>query len=505
MKKLIPLLLLLVMFTAGCDLTGGPITIGTPGQAPAINSFDSSPASISGGEYSTLSWNVSGASTVSIDQGIGNVALSGRRDVMPSATTVYTLTATNAAGRSTTATAQVIVSGAPSPSAGLPVVNSFTASPSGITAGSPATLSWNVSNATSVSINPGVGTFASSGTTIVAPVVTTTYILTATNAAGSTTAMTQVTVSGMPSPSAGLPVVSSFMANPNVISAGSSTTLSWNVSNATLVTIDPGVGSVASVGTAPVSPATNTSYTLTATNAAGWYSITITVLVIGAPAPVPAAGEPDLVIEDISRAGDKISYKIKNQGGVAAGASTSTLRVDGAVAANDSVGSLAPGESRTETFTGYAYACTLPADTVEVQADSGGAVAEGSEANNSYSESWSCLIVFIPLLQPDLVIEDIWKVSEITGDKIYYRIKNKGSAASNDSTTALYKYLCLHPCFPVATDFVAGLAAGASRQEKFIAYNYSASGFGVGVEADFGDAIVESDELNNKLTKDDPL
>jgi hypothetical protein len=286
MKKLIPLLLLALLFTAGCDLTGGPITISTAGQPPVINSFDASPSTISAGESSTLSWNVSGASTVSIDQGIGNVALTGRRDVVPGTTTVYTLTATSAAGASTTATAQVIVSGAPSPSTGLPVVNYFTASPSGIIVGNSVTLSWNVSNATSVAIAPGVGTFASSGTTIVSPMASTTYTLTATNAAGSATAMTQVTVSGAP-PSAGLPVVNYFTATPNVIAAGSSTTLSWNVSNATSVTIEPGVGSVGLSGTALVSPATSTSYTLTATNTFGVYYMTIAVLVTGAPPAVP--------------------------------------------------------------------------------------------------------------------------------------------------------------------------------------------------------------------------
>ncbi|OGO59492.1 MAG: hypothetical protein A2025_01745 [Chloroflexi bacterium RBG_19FT_COMBO_47_15] len=249
-----------------------------------------------------------------------------------------------------------------------------------------------------MAIDPGVGTFASSGTTIVSPLATTVYALVATNAAGSTTEMTQITVSGAPSPSDGLPVVSYFTANPPIISAGSSTTLSWSVSNATSVDIQPGVGSVGLVGTAVVSPAANTDYILTAINGGWVYYMTITVLVTGAP----AAGEPDLIIEDISRSGDKISYKIKNQGGVAAGASISTLLVDGAVAANDSVGSLASGESKTETFTGYAYACTLPGDTVEVRADTGGAVTEGSEANNSLTVSWLCLI-FVP--PPLLIVE----------------------------------------------------------------------------------------------------
>ena len=202
MKKLIPLflLVLVVAFAAGCDLAGITITPST--QPPAISSFGASPPTIAAGESSTLSWSIAGATMVSIDQGIGNVALSGSRVVMPSATTIYTLTATNAAGISTTATAQVIVTGAPSQPtpAGLPVVNSFTASPPSIIVGELATLSWNVSNATSVTIDHGVGTFASSGNTLVSPAATTTYILTATNAAGSTTEMAQVIVSGAPSP-----------------------------------------------------------------------------------------------------------------------------------------------------------------------------------------------------------------------------------------------------------------------------------------------------------------
>jgi len=56
-----------------------------------------------------------------MDQGIGNVALSGSRAVMPGATTVYILTATNAAGVSITATTQIIVSGASTPSPTPPV------------------------------------------------------------------------------------------------------------------------------------------------------------------------------------------------------------------------------------------------------------------------------------------------------------------------------------------------------------------------------------------------
>jgi hypothetical protein len=79
---------------------------------PVINSFNASPGSISPGGSSTLSWDVSGAATVSIDQQIGNVGLSGTRVVVPTKTTTYILTATNEVG-TVKSTAQVIVASIP--------------------------------------------------------------------------------------------------------------------------------------------------------------------------------------------------------------------------------------------------------------------------------------------------------------------------------------------------------------------------------------------------------
>jgi hypothetical protein len=201
MKKLIAVLLLAVIFTAGCDLAGTSVT--TTNQTPLINSFVADPPTIVPGGSSTLSWNVSGATRVTIDQGIGSVSLTGNRAVMPNMTSVYTLTATNAAG-SVTATAQVIVTGAiaPPPIAGsLPFVNSFTANPTTIYAGDFTTLSWNVSNATSMNISPGVGFVSSVGSTLVSPDEPTLYTLTATNSAGTVNRTINVNVqSTQPSP-----------------------------------------------------------------------------------------------------------------------------------------------------------------------------------------------------------------------------------------------------------------------------------------------------------------
>jgi hypothetical protein len=86
------------------------VNVVAPGAtSPVIISFNASPGSISPGGSSTLSWNVSGAATVSIGPAIGNVSLTGNRVVFPTATTTYTLTATNVVG-TVTATAQITVS-----------------------------------------------------------------------------------------------------------------------------------------------------------------------------------------------------------------------------------------------------------------------------------------------------------------------------------------------------------------------------------------------------------
>lgn len=57
----------------------------------------------------------------------------------------------------------------------------------------------------------------------------------------------------------------SFTASPTTIDKGGSTKLSWTVKNATGARIDNGVGTVALSGSATVSPAASTTYTLTAT------------------------------------------------------------------------------------------------------------------------------------------------------------------------------------------------------------------------------------------------
>jgi hypothetical protein len=85
-----------------------PVTVTPP---PVITTFTASPTAINQGQSTQLAWTVNGATSLSIDHGVG--AVNGTSTVVsPAATTTFTLTATNGAG-SVTAQAQVTVNNLP--------------------------------------------------------------------------------------------------------------------------------------------------------------------------------------------------------------------------------------------------------------------------------------------------------------------------------------------------------------------------------------------------------
>jgi peptidoglycan-associated lipoprotein len=67
-------------------------------QAARIDTFTAEPSSIERGQPSTLRWTVANATDISIDQNLGTIAANGTRQVFPSNTTTYTLTARSAGG-----------------------------------------------------------------------------------------------------------------------------------------------------------------------------------------------------------------------------------------------------------------------------------------------------------------------------------------------------------------------------------------------------------------------
>ena len=191
----------------------------------SIYSFEGEPGVINQGESANLSWVVVSATSVSIDNEIGSVALSGHRIVFPTQNTTYILTASNAT-MTKSASVTIIVNSALNESSEPTEISivSFEVTPSIIDLGASANLSWVVTGATSVSINQGIGSIALSGHRIVIPTETTTYTLTASNAFTSKQASVMIQIRSEPS----LPPVT-----PNIACSTDSTT-----NKITIVTAD---------------------------------------------------------------------------------------------------------------------------------------------------------------------------------------------------------------------------------------------------------------------------
>lgn len=202
------LLVALLLIIPACMPTTAP----APESLPVIVAFNASPGQISSGNSATLRWNVTGATNVQIDQGIGTVGLAGTQSVAPGTSTTYTLTASNSVGvanQSITVSVTSMPSPAPSPSptptptppppAGAPpVVILFDISPNVVdkSMGQKATIRWDVNNAVQVVIQPGFGEVQHQGTKIVNPPAlgVHTYTLITSNGAGTITRTQTLTV-----------------------------------------------------------------------------------------------------------------------------------------------------------------------------------------------------------------------------------------------------------------------------------------------------------------------
>ena len=236
-------------------------------QGPAILAFQAVPSTLNAGQSGILTWSVTGATGLTVDNGIGPVTGT-NATILPLSTTIYTLTASNAIG-SVTRTVTVLVI----PQSQLPVITSFTATPATVTAGQGTILAWSTAWAGTLAIEPGIGPVTGNQLEVF-PAALTTYLLTASNASGLVTATATVTVIPLGQP----PVINSFSASPANISAGQGSTLAWSVSNATSLTLNQGLG-LAEGASLQVSPAATTTYTLTAANASGQVTASATVMV----------------------------------------------------------------------------------------------------------------------------------------------------------------------------------------------------------------------------------
>ena len=222
----------------------------------------------------------------------------------------------------------------------------------------------------------------------------------------------------------------------------------------------------------------------------GYTPVTVTVtgaahtIKIGEGAPPP---KPDLTITDVWTVGDKVHYKVKNTGSTNAGASHTSLTIDGAYKTTAYEAGLSAGAERSAQFSSYSWTCSGTSDNIKVSADCNGEIDETNENNNYMEKSVSCGGGCEGI---DLVITDIFKTAY---GKIGYKIKNQGTYSCGRSYNAVYingqyKY----------RDTANSLSSGQTRTEEF-STAWPAAGKTIKVRVDYQGRISECDESNNNM------
>ncbi|MDF1564176.1 MAG: lamin tail domain-containing protein [Deltaproteobacteria bacterium] len=191
----------------------------------------------------------------------------------------------------------LVATGCPKPpSVTDPSIDRFEASATTITAGGTVTLSWETSNALAVTMVDGAdqpvdlaGAPAAAGSVDLTldAVGSHTFTLTATGEEESSPATASVTLTVEASPA---PVITSLTATPASVALGDPASLSWTTTGADTVSMvdDAGntldlAGQGAASGTVSVTPAVDTTYTLTASGPGGSTTATVTVTVFVLP------------------------------------------------------------------------------------------------------------------------------------------------------------------------------------------------------------------------------
>jgi hypothetical protein len=266
------------------------IVVTTVAGTPEIPILTVSPATPATGDWVTVSWTTRNA----IRALLGG-ELAPLRAVGPSGSYSFQVTAAagpsrvglsayDAAGKAVVRFVDVLVL---APGASV-AIGKFTATRSTIMAGESTDLVWLAAAGYQgqVWLSPGPGQVAQgAGSLSVHPAQTTTYTLRASNGSSSATLATTVTVIYPP------PVITSFEASQPLVNPGEPVTLRWAVQNATAVSIDNGVGALASTGTFAVVPSIlPATYTLTAQNPSGTVTSQVFLSTHWVPGEVRQAG-----------------------------------------------------------------------------------------------------------------------------------------------------------------------------------------------------------------------
>jgi plastocyanin len=277
------------------------------GAAPAAPTLTLAPTSIALGASTTITWSSTNATSCTASESsssagawTGTQKTSGTLTLTPSAagTYTYTLTCSNTGGASKPGSATLTVTSATGGTA--PAAPTLTLAPTSIVEGKSTTITWSSTNATSCkasasssSAGAWTGTQKTSGTLTLTPSATGTYTytLTCSNASGTSKPSTAtLTVSAS---TTAAPATPSLNLATTSITAGTSTTITWSSSNATLCTASGNwSGPLATSGTQTLKPASTGTYTysLSCSNAAGNSPLTSQTLNVTAAASSGGGG-----------------------------------------------------------------------------------------------------------------------------------------------------------------------------------------------------------------------
>ncbi len=171
-----------------------------------------------------------------------------------------------------------------------------------------------------------------------------------------------------------LPVINNFTATPLTVTSGQPLTLSWNVSGASRVFIEPDIGGVDAGGSRTVTPQADTAYTITALSSGGPALKSVSVQVLP-----PVTESADLTVVDVFREVSMVYYTVLNNGTASSKPSSANLYVGMNIMASGYIPPLVPGEWRTLVFGtfSWSYANTTPATVcVDTENENGAANAE---------------------------------------------------------------------------------------------------------------------------------
>lgn len=299
-----------VTYELDCTGPGGTssssqiVTVSTSAPpAPPSVTFAASPLNLAAGQSTTLTWNADNSTGCTASGGSGSDSWTGSQATSSTGTLVgpisaagtytYSLTC-NGTGGSLTKNATVFVGSGTTPP--VPAIQ-ISVSPTSITAGTSANLTWTATNTTACTASGSWGgSKSTSGSAVSTGTLTTqgvySYTLTCSGPGGDATATALLTVTAPAATILNLTLV------PNTIVAGQATTISWTTASATSCTASGGTGSdgwagpqaASSSGTSigPASIAGTYTYNLVCSGPGGTSAPTSASLVV-TPAPAPAA------------------------------------------------------------------------------------------------------------------------------------------------------------------------------------------------------------------------